>query len=223
MKKIRSYSSYAVSSSAFWFTHTSGYPRNSNMFLKKNNWFFSKCMKCQKTEKGTLHSFFAYTVQVGGPFAQALMGPQFWMFQLSCPFPLQVTVAPSRFTSFPWPGSVRSNLAATAKANDVFCSKFRDTFTKEGEYALANWLGSNLFRHYQRELLCRRHRKYNIIVTHSQMIMFTYSVTLKVASFQSPKKALEMSLPSFPNYLIRNAGICYININILVNACCLLG
>lgn len=33
--KIRSYSSYAVSSSAFWFTHTSGYPRNSNMFLKK--------------------------------------------------------------------------------------------------------------------------------------------------------------------------------------------
>lgn len=53
--------------------------------------------------------------------------------------------------------------------------------------------------------------------------MFTYSVTLKVAYFQSPKKALVISLPFFfLNYLIRNAGICYININILVNACCLL-
>lgn len=75
VKKIRSYSSYAVSSSAFWFTHRSGYPRNSSMFLKKIIAFFSKCIKCQKTEKGTLHSCFACTVQVGGPFAQALMGP----------------------------------------------------------------------------------------------------------------------------------------------------
>lgn len=56
---------------------------------------------------------------------------------------------------------------------------------------MANWFGSNLVRHYQRELLCKRHRKYNIIVTHSQTIMFTYSVALKVASFQSPKKALD--------------------------------
>lgn len=35
VKKIQSYSSYAVSSAAFWFTHTSGYSRNSNMFLEK--------------------------------------------------------------------------------------------------------------------------------------------------------------------------------------------
>lgn len=37
------------------------------------------------------------------------------------------------------------------------------------------------------------------IVTHLQTIMFTYSVTLKVAYFQSPKKALGISLPSFLN------------------------
>lgn len=58
--------------------------------------------------------------------------------------------------------SARSNLAAKEKANDVFWSKFRSTFTKDGDYALANWFGSSLFRHYQRKLLCKRHRKYNI-------------------------------------------------------------
>lgn len=100
VRQIRSYSSCAVSSAAFWFTHASGYPRNSNMFLKKKktNCFFSKFAKCQKAEKGTSHSFLVYTVQVSDPFSQTLMGPQFWMFQLSCPFPLQLIVAPTRFT-----------------------------------------------------------------------------------------------------------------------------
>lgn len=38
-------------------------------------------------------------------------------------------------------------------------------FTKDSEYALANWFSNYLFRHYQRKLLYKRHRKYNIIVT----------------------------------------------------------
>lgn len=63
---------------------------------KKTIAFFSKFTKCQKAEKGTSHSFLVYTVQVSGPFSQALMGPQLWMFQLGCPFPLQLIVAPTR-------------------------------------------------------------------------------------------------------------------------------
>lgn len=37
---------------------------------------------------------------------------------------------------------------------------------KDCEYALADWFGSHLFRHYQRKLLCKRYKKYNINVTY---------------------------------------------------------
>lgn len=125
MKKIRSYSSYAVSSSAFWFAHTSGYPRNSDMFLKKTITFLVSLLSVRKQRKEPCIVFLStpsWWPILSGTHGATVLDVSTWL-SLSTPAHCGTYTFYLSGIKIPSPSpdqSARSNLAAKEKANDVF-------------------------------------------------------------------------------------------------------